>query len=168
MASVQHHKYVSSLPSTLEANSIYYVRVGTGFDIYVTNSSGEIVAYPLNRPRGVVGASFDGGGAAIAVGSACEVVLPYGMSLRAATILADAAGSITIDVQAVALGSYPPSSGNSIVGSSPPHLTGTSFSKDATLTGWITSLAAGSAVRFVVTACSGIARATITLEGERT
>ena len=48
MAVIKHHKYVAALPSTLEANSIYYVRAGSGFDIYVTNSSGAIVAYPLN------------------------------------------------------------------------------------------------------------------------
>lgn len=48
MAVIKHHKYVASLPGTLEANSIYYVRAGAGFDIYVTNSSGTIVAYPLN------------------------------------------------------------------------------------------------------------------------
>ncbi|QRY79626.1 hypothetical protein JVX91_00495 [Pseudomonas sp. PDNC002] len=49
MAKVLQHKVVSALPSPLEANSIYFVRVGTGFDIYVTNSSGTIVAYPINR-----------------------------------------------------------------------------------------------------------------------
>ncbi|MFC7347317.1 hypothetical protein ACFQO9_11370 [Chryseobacterium zhengzhouense] len=41
-------KVVSQLPSTLEKNTIYYVRVGNGFEIYVTNDSGFIVAYPSN------------------------------------------------------------------------------------------------------------------------
>ncbi|WP_159745008.1 hypothetical protein [Chryseobacterium sp. 8AT] len=41
-------KVVSQLPSTLQKNTIYYVRVGNGFDIYVTNDSGFIVAYPSN------------------------------------------------------------------------------------------------------------------------
>lgn len=49
MAKVLQHKVVSALPAPLEANSIYFVRVGTGFDIHVTNSSGTIVAYPINR-----------------------------------------------------------------------------------------------------------------------
>lgn len=48
MAQVKFHKFVAALPVTLEADSIYYVRVGAGFDIYVTNSSGTIVAYSLN------------------------------------------------------------------------------------------------------------------------
>lgn len=45
---IKHHKYVAALPAVLEADSIYYVRAGVGFDIYVTNSSGTVVAYPVN------------------------------------------------------------------------------------------------------------------------
>lgn len=41
-------KVVSTLPTTLEKNTVYYVRVANGFDIYVTNNSGLIVAYPAN------------------------------------------------------------------------------------------------------------------------
>jgi hypothetical protein len=48
MAVIKHHKHVAALPATLEANSVYYVRTGAGFDIYVTNDSGLVVAYPLN------------------------------------------------------------------------------------------------------------------------
>lgn len=48
MAQVKFHKFVAALPAELEANAIYYVRAGAGFDIYVTNSSGTVVAYPLN------------------------------------------------------------------------------------------------------------------------
>ncbi|MBO6511011.1 MAG: hypothetical protein JJ979_21430 [Roseibium sp.] len=47
---VGFHKVVSALPGTLEADSVYYVRVGAGVDMYVTNSSGEIVAYGSNVP----------------------------------------------------------------------------------------------------------------------
>ena len=45
------HKVVSSLPGTLEVNSVYFVRVGTGFDVYLTNAGGTI-AYGLNLPAG--------------------------------------------------------------------------------------------------------------------
>jgi hypothetical protein len=41
-------KVVASLPGTLVANTVYLVRVGTGFRPYVTNSSGTIVSYPLD------------------------------------------------------------------------------------------------------------------------
>lgn len=49
MASLRVHKVVSALPSTLEADALYLVRAGSGFDLYVTNHSGAIVAYSLNQ-----------------------------------------------------------------------------------------------------------------------
>ncbi|WP_178083595.1 hypothetical protein [Pseudomonas sp. DY-1] len=50
MADLKLHKVVSSLPGVLEADSIYLVRVGSGYDLYATNHSGTIVSYPLNLP----------------------------------------------------------------------------------------------------------------------
>lgn len=50
MPLIKHHKYVAALPSVLEANSVYYVRTGAGYDQYVTNNAGQIVAYPANKP----------------------------------------------------------------------------------------------------------------------
>ncbi|WP_236214451.1 hypothetical protein [Metapseudomonas otitidis] len=49
MPKISQFKVVASLPATLEPDAVYYVRVGTGFDIYVTNSSGTVVAYPSNQ-----------------------------------------------------------------------------------------------------------------------
>lgn len=48
MATVKHHKVVAALPAELEPNAIYYVRAGSGFDQYVTNGAGLVVASPLN------------------------------------------------------------------------------------------------------------------------
>lgn len=59
MAKVLQHKVVAALPSTLEADSIYYVRVGTGVDIYVTNGSGMIVGVPTNYLKRVVESRTD-------------------------------------------------------------------------------------------------------------
>jgi len=53
MANIKHHKFVASLPAELEADSIYFVRVGSGYDQYVTNHSGTIIPYPMNRPTKV-------------------------------------------------------------------------------------------------------------------
>lgn len=49
MPTISQFKVVASLPATLAPDAVYYVRVGTGFDIYVTNSSGTVVAYPTNQ-----------------------------------------------------------------------------------------------------------------------
>lgn len=48
MATLKQHKVVAALPGTLEADSIYFVRVGSGVDLYVTNGSGTVVAYSAN------------------------------------------------------------------------------------------------------------------------
>lgn len=54
------HKVVASLPSTLEPDAIYAVRAGTGFDLYIADSTGS-VAHKVNA---------DGGGAsAVATGA---------------------------------------------------------------------------------------------------
>lgn len=48
MNEVLHHKVVVALPTKLEPNSIYYVRAGdSGFNLYVTNNLGVVVAQPL-------------------------------------------------------------------------------------------------------------------------
>lgn len=57
MAAVLHHKVVSTLPTPLVASSIYYVRVGSGFDVYVTNETGTVVSYPINNAK--AGANSD-------------------------------------------------------------------------------------------------------------
>lgn len=49
---IRFEKIVSRLPSELEPNTIYFVRVGTGFDLYVTDMTGKI-ANTLNLPSGV-------------------------------------------------------------------------------------------------------------------
>jgi hypothetical protein len=43
-------KVVSSLPATLDPNTIYLVRVGVGFDLYVSDSLGQI-AHKSNSPQ---------------------------------------------------------------------------------------------------------------------
>ena len=45
-------KVVSALPNNPTADTIYFVRVGAGFDLYVTNSLGTIVPYGLNAKAG--------------------------------------------------------------------------------------------------------------------
>ncbi len=48
MSKLLTKKIVNTLPTSLTANTIYFVKIGNGFDLYVTNNSGTIIAYPLN------------------------------------------------------------------------------------------------------------------------
>lgn len=59
MATLKTHKVVSALPDPLEADSVYFVRVGAGFDLHVTNSAGLVVAYALNAPAVLANANAE-------------------------------------------------------------------------------------------------------------
>lgn len=48
MSAFVARKVVGALPGTLEASTLYCVRSGAGFDLHLTNESGQIIAYPLN------------------------------------------------------------------------------------------------------------------------
>ena len=58
MSALLTEKVVAALPGVLTPSTIYFVRVGTGFDIYVTTDQGQVVAYPLNKTR-VVAATIN-------------------------------------------------------------------------------------------------------------
>ena len=112
-------------------------------------------------------ASFDGGLGDIVVGSFCDLFVPFGFTINRATLLGDAAGSLQVDIRIVSYASHPPGPTHTICGGSPPTLSGTSKVQDATLTGWTTAVAAGSVIRFIVTASSGIKRANLVIDGSR-
>lgn len=58
MGDLRFSKVVNSLPATLQADTLYMVRRGSGFDFFATNGTGSIVAYPLNAPAAVPARSF--------------------------------------------------------------------------------------------------------------
>ena len=91
-------------------------------------------------------------GAVPSTGFKGESYIPYACTITAVTLLADAAGDIEFDIFAVAYASYTaPGSGASIVASAPPTLSGVVKSQDTTLTGWTTSIAAGTVLSYEVT-----------------
>jgi len=49
MATLRFAKVVASLPAMLDPDTLYLVRVGQGFDFYVSDATGSI-AYPVNAP----------------------------------------------------------------------------------------------------------------------
>lgn len=52
-APIQRQKVVGALPATLQPDTEYLVRTGDGYDSYLTNHSGTIIAYPLNSRPGL-------------------------------------------------------------------------------------------------------------------
>ena len=52
MSAFKASKTVNALPDPLEASTLYCVRSGAGFDLFLTNEAGLVVAYPLNLGAG--------------------------------------------------------------------------------------------------------------------
>lgn len=117
---------------------------------------------------GSIGCTFDGGGSVLAAGTYCDVVIPANCTINAATLLGDQAGSLVVSVWCDTYGSYPPTAGDNIAASAPPTISAALKSRDTTLTGWTTTLVAGRTIRFRITSCSAITRATLTLEVTKT
>lgn len=144
--------------------------------IELTDSTGAVVSTPATVEIFDVGAgggggetsidcSFGDGVNVIQSGSECRGVLPFDIELTEWSILAQQSGSISFYVYADA--SAPPTSGDSITASAPPLITGAQEGSNSALTGWTTTLAAGTRVVVGVTSCSGIKQCALNLKGTR-
>lgn len=117
-----------------------------------------------NNQTITVGATFDGLGAALVVGTKVYVRVPVACTITEATALADQSGSAVVDVWVDSYTNYPPTDADSITASSPITITATTKSTDTVLTGWDTTVAAGDVVAFHIDSCSTITRLQIQLK----
>jgi hypothetical protein len=62
----------------------------------------------------VIGASFDGQGAPIAVDTYCDIYVPFDCTITGVVMLAEQVGAIVVDVWADTYGNYPPTNADSI------------------------------------------------------
>lgn len=106
---------------------------------------------------------IDGAGVAITTGVKGDLYIPYAHTITAATALADQSGSIVVDVWRDSYANFPPIDGDSVTASAPVTITTATKSQDTTLTGWLTSGAAGSIYRFNVDSATAITRLTVAL-----
>ena len=106
---------------------------------------------------------IDGGGSVINTGVAGALYVPFACAIEGVTLLADEPGSVVADIWKAALGSYPPSAGNSICASDLPTISSAQDSADTSLTGWTTAIAAGDTLIFNVVSVTAIKRLTICL-----
>lgn len=96
-----------------------------------------------------------------------DLVVPFDCEITAVTLLADAEGSIVIDVWKDTYANYPPTDADSITASAPPTISSAVKSKDETLTGWTKNLSMGDILRLNVDSVDTIARITLVLTVEK-
>ncbi len=106
---------------------------------------------------------IDGGGSAISTGIKGDVLVTFAGTIQSATLLADQTGSIVVDIWKSTYAGFPPTSGNSITGGSPPTIASADSSQDTTLSGWTTAISAGDILRINVASASTVTRVTLAL-----
>jgi hypothetical protein len=161
---------IATGPAGPDGASAYDVAVANGF----VGTEVEWLA-TLIGPSGATGelprtlnVVIDGGGVDITTGIKCDVYVPVDCTIGQWTLLADAAGSIEIDVWAADLSTFPPTVADSIAGSSLPTLSSADNDFAVPDGTWSPDLVNGEVLRFNVNSCSGITRVTLALTVQRT
>jgi hypothetical protein len=116
---------------------------------------------------------IDGGGVALTTGLKGVLEVPFACTITAARLLANASGSVVVNIYKTSYASYDagashPAVGDKITASAPPTISSATKSSDSTLTGWTTAISAGDLLAFNVDSATTIARVTIALTVSRT
>lgn len=111
-----------------------------------------------------VSAQFGGPGGSISASDTVWVRVPYTGTITKVSLLADATGSIVVDVWKDTYANYPPTVADTIAAAAKPTLSSANKSEDSTLTGWTTAVTAGDVLKFNVDSVSGLTQVSLLLE----
>ena len=147
-------------------DSTKVLNFGAGFDVTESPSGEANIALDMSEIGlgTTIGATFDGLGSALVVGTTAYVRVPVACTISEATALADQAGSVVVDVWVDSYANYPPTDADSITASAPITITAAAKSTDTTLTGWSTAVSAGDVIAFHIDSCSAITRLQVQLK----
>ena len=95
-----------------------------------------------------------------------DIEIPLGLVAKGWTIVADASGSIVIDVWKDTYANYPPTSADTITDSAKPTLSSAQKNQDLTLTGWTTAFAKGDWLKFNIDSASTVKLVTLSIRCE--
>jgi hypothetical protein len=97
-----------------------------------------------------------------------DVVVPFDCDINEATLLADVAGDLVLDLWVDTYANYPPTVADTITASAKPTLSTATKSQDTTLTGWTLSLSKGDVLRASVDSIATLEQTTLYLGLTRT
>jgi hypothetical protein len=109
----------------------------------------------------------DVGGGVLTTGVKFYVQIPFKCRITSWTILADASGSLVIDVWKDTYANFPPVVADTITGSEKPTLSAVQKNQDLSLTTWTTAVAAGDILGFNIDSAATVKQATLTLALEK-
>lgn len=129
--------------------------------------SGTVPNARLPVRLGTIGIVLDGAGAVITTGVKGFFEVGAACLITAVTLLstdpAATVGSIVIDIWKASFVNYPPTAGNTITASARPTLASANKSRDTSLAGWATAIAAGDILAFNVVSASLVTKVSLTL-----
>lgn len=147
----------------------HYDDYGAG-PIVSGGTSGAAVPGPPGPPGptgaagpGAIGITIDGGGAPITTGLKGYLSAPFAGTITGWDVVADQAGSITIEVAKKA-GGVPDAITDKISASSPVALAGAQIALNGSISGWTAAVAEDDVFGFNVTAAATITRLTVTIQ----
>ncbi len=151
---------LSGTPTSYPVAIVYRVKQSfANFDSDASDLWGVPAIY--GKRDGYFGVTIDGAGLVLTTGVKGYVRIPYDCTIESWSLLADQSGSIVIDVWKDTYANFPPTVADTITASAKPTLSATN--KNATLTGWSKTLAAGDVVGFKVDSASTLTRAHLIL-----
>jgi hypothetical protein len=150
--------------------------VATGNDtaaVLTAGANSKIIAYDSSQASGfkqvyrvddrqfVIG----DGANAITTGVMGFMRFPEAFKITGVVLLADASGSIVVDIWKDTFANFPPTIADTITASAKPTLSSAQSVKDETLTGWTVDVAADDVLAFNVDSASTVKQVTIQLYG---
>ena len=128
----------------------------------------EIARLDSDIPQTAFGITVDGGGSAITTGSKGFIQIPYDMTITRWTVLANASGSVSLDVTKSPYANFPTGfvsiDGTTIA----PRLISEQASTDTTLTGWTTAVTEGDIIQVSVDSATTVQRVNAIFWGNKT
>lgn len=151
---------------TINAGAVFTLSGPTTTQIVLGTTPLLFSSVSINPPVSLQ-ATLDSGGVGFGLGLKLQLEVPSAMTLSRWTLLADVAGTMTVDVWRAPFASLPLSAGNSITGGDPPALTGGISAQGNDLSGWQRELSAGDILGFDIIAAALVTRVTLSLYGAR-
>lgn len=139
------------------------VVAGTGITVTRATGGKRTISTASSTNTIALNYELNGGGATILTGIAGDITIPFACTITEAILLADQSGSIVVDIWKDTYANYPPTVADTITASAKPTLSSATKSKDTTLTGWTTTIAAGSTLRFNVDSVTTLTRCLVSL-----
>lgn len=147
----------------------------TGYTGPTGSASSAVGPTGPTGPSQISGMEFEFGDGAntISTGIVLFFEVPFAVNITEWTLLGDQSGSIVLDLRKCTYaqfdaGSTHPVSGDSVVASAPPLISGATKNQSTTLTGWTTTWSAGDIVAIYVSSVATLKKVTLSLRGTRT